>query len=1012
MVPTGGFSESSTVQAAIVDRLAQPDLGWSHIPGRELPRAIDGVLLEGHLVEALERLNPLIAEAPERVDEVLPVLRALLLSAPTDGLVAANERMVPWLRGQATHKFNGTTEHVPVRLIDFDNPTSNHLVVSDEVTFGPPGHGRRFDVVLWVNGLPVAVGETKSPVDSSVSWLNAADDIHRTYEVECSPFFVPNVLSFATEGREFHFGAVGQPPEMWLQWGSTTDPFDLDGPAKVMRSVELLLTPGRVLSMLRDFTLFDRPVRDGRPRLEKILARYPQVEGVEAIHQRVLSADRHQGLIWHHQGTGKTLLQAFAALRLLNDDRVGGPTVLIVVDRVDLAEQTARQFLTTGMPRLRVAGSKKDLQKMLAEDARGVIVTTIFKFEDAGFLNDRDNIVVLIDEAHRTQEGTLGADLREALPRAQFFGLTGTPIADRDRNTFKLFGDPDDPGWVLNQYSVERSIADGASVPIHVETRLVDFHVDAAALDEAFKAMADEEGLDDDQRELLADKATAIRTLMANPDRVAAVCADIVDHYLTKVAPLGLKGQIVAYDRALCAAYETEINRLLTERGSTVNAAVVMTVGTTKGEPAEWRDRYELSREAEARVKARFSDHDDPLGLLIVTAKLLTGFDAPIEGVMYLDKPLRLHTLFQAICRTNRRWTNPATGQEKLHGLIVDYVGLGDQIAAALRAADPDHPGRRPVDTDGLAEEFETAIAHALHRFDGIDRAAGDFDTLMAAQDRLATAEDRDGFAGDFIRVQTLFEFLDPNPILDPHRDDYRWLAKVYESVKPTGVSDKLLWHRLGAKTLALVHGHITDVTVTGTGLDEVVVDAETIEAIRQLALPGTNPTGGDGALTVAEAIDTIEARIRRAIERTGGHKVYVELSERLERLRQAQLDRAEASVAFLQELLEVARQVTAAERTEDTDGTAGLDLLPDPKVGALTQILAEYAPDQTPQIIRNVADDIDTIVSQVSFSGWQASQPGDRQVRIEIRNVLRKHSLPPTGDLFDRAYAYVAENY
>jgi type I restriction enzyme R subunit len=733
-------------------------------------------LVESEVVDALIRLNPAIAEAPERVEEVLPLLRAVCLSAVSDGLVAANERMVTWLRGTQTHKFVGADSYEPIRLVDFDDPRANRLVVSDEVTFGVGPHPRRFDVVLWVNGIPLVVGETKSPVDARVSWLNAAKDIHEVYEAECAVFFTPNVLSFATEGQEFHYGPVGLAPSEWLMWGCTTDPHDLDGPERVLRSVELLLSPEQVLSILRDFTLFDRPFRDGTPTLVKLIPRYPQIEGVEAIHRRVLDPVRRKGLIWHYQGTGKTLLMAYAALRLLHDEDVGGPTVLIVLDRLDLVEQTMRQFRTAGLPRMRQAETKEELRRLLAEGQRGIIVTTIFRFEGAGLLNERANIVVLVDEAHRTQEGQLGEDMRQALPNAQFFGLTGTPIADQDRNTFKLFGDPDDPGHVLNQYSIERSIADGSSVPIHVETRLVDFHIDRETLDAAFEAMVGEEQLTEEQRELLAGRASAAKTFMHNPERIHAVCADIVEHYLAKVAPLGMKAQVVAFDRELCVAYHQEITRLLSQRGLDARAAVVMTVGTSKDEPPEWRDRYELTRDAEAKLKARYNDATDPLRFLIVTAKLLTGFDAPIEGVMYLDKPLRTHTLFQAITRTNRRWHHHETGQEKYYGLIVDYVGLGNEIARALRAADPDTGGKRPVDVEGLLEELASALDACLARFAGIDRADRSFEALMAAQQRIPPGQPRDEFAREFLRVHILWEFLTPNATLEPFKTAFRSL--------------------------------------------------------------------------------------------------------------------------------------------------------------------------------------------------------------------------------------------
>lgn len=549
-----GFSESSTVQTWLVERLK--DLGWEHLPGSQLPRGKTDVLVEEWLIGTLKTLNPDIHGMPERVEQVLPLIRMGTLSAASEGVVAANERMVTLLRGDHTVKYVGSERYLPLQLIDFESLPNNKFVVSDEVTFGPPGQERRFDLVLWVNGIPLVVVETKTPVNAAVSWLNAARDLANVYEVEHPQFFAANVLMAATEGREFHYGAIAQKAESWLMWGSTADPYDLDGFERVKRSVDLLLTPRRVLSILRDFTLFEQPPGGGK---RKLLPRYPQVEAAEAIHRKVLAGGR-KGLIWHYQGTGKTLLMAFAALMLLHDEDVGGPTVVVVLDRLDLIEQVQRQFTTAGLPRITTAETKAELQQVLKEDRRGIVLTTIFRFEDAGLLNERDNIIVMVDEAHRTTEGTLGEDLREALPNAHFFGLTGTPIANEDRNTFKLFGDPDDPGHVLNTYSMERSIADGASVPVHVETRLVDFHLDRVALDEAFDQMAEEEALTDEEREFLAAKAAHVKTIVLNPERIESVCTDIVDHFEAKVAPLGLKGQVVAYDREVVVAYEQALN--------------------------------------------------------------------------------------------------------------------------------------------------------------------------------------------------------------------------------------------------------------------------------------------------------------------------------------------------------------------------------------------------------------------------------------------------------------------
>jgi len=1005
-----GFSESSTVQAWLVERLVS--LGWEHIPGKELPRELTSPLVEEWLIEALEVLNPELHGAPERVDEVLPLIRMAVLGAASEGLVPANERMTTLLRGDHTVKYIGTTEYVPLRLIDFENLGENTFVVSDEVTFGSPGKERRFDIVLWVNGFPLVVIETKTPVKASVSWLNGARDIANVYEAVGPTFFASNVLVAATEGREFHYGAVGQPGEQWLMWGSTQDPYDMFGLPRVQRSVDLLLAPARVLSVLRDFTLFEQVPGGG---VRKLIPRYPQVEAAEAIHQRVLDGGKG-GLIWHYQGTGKTLLMAFAALMLLHDERVGGPTVVVVLDRLDLIEQVERQFKTAGLPRVTTAGTKEELRQVLRDDRRGIVLTTIFRFEDAGLLNKQDNIVVLVDEAHRTQEGRLGDDMREALPNARFFGLTGTPISDKDRNTFKVFGDPSDPGYILNTYTMERSIADGSSVPVHVETRLSKFHLDKAALDEAFEQMADEENLTEEEREVLAGKAAHVKTLLLNPERIEAVCRDILDHYEAKIAPLGMKAQVVAFDRQLVVAYDEALNRILAERGMTHTTAVVMTVGTAKDEPTAW-GKYALDRAAEARVKQRFNDAEDPLTFLIVTAKLLTGFDAPIEQVMYLDKPLRRHTLFQAITRTNRRYTNPKTGQEKRHGLVVDYIGLGNQIAQALKAADPDRGGKRPVDVDDLVTEFEVAFARAFSpRFDGIDRADHSFAALQAAMERLPDIAARDAFARDFTAVQTLWEFLDPHEVLDAHAADYKWIAQVYEAIKPTKVSDALLWHRLGAKTLALVHGHISNVEVTGTGLEEIVVDPEAIEAMRALVEQGELDFDIKRDLfaqpvTLDEVLDTIDARIQRRLM-VNPHPVYQSLAEQIERLRRQVIRRAEDSIDFLKQALEVARIAVQAERLEAEGRLDEAEPLLDPHIGALTQIVNAYRPKGTPVIVDDVVRDIDSIVKQARYTGWNETQEGDRTVRRELRIVLKKYVLPLTGPLFDNAYAYIRENY
>lgn len=1012
------LTETSTTQAAIVARLSKPDLGFRFIHGEELSRDYADVLLEGETLAALSRLNPAIADDGGRADEILPKLRAAVLAAYDEGLMAANERMMRWLRGHESHQFVGTDYPVPVRLLDFEDPNANSLIVSTEVTFKAGlEKERRYDIVLFVNGFPLVVGETKTPFKEKTSWLNAALDVTNTYEPRTPAFFVPNVLSFATEGKEFRYGSIGTPAEMWQPWGRTDEESGPPGLARVLRSVELLLSPPLLLDILRSFTLYSVSTSALGAQTIKVIPRYPQVEAVELIVNRALDPDRHRGLVWHHQGSGKTMLMAFAAGKLLRS--ANAPTVVIALDRLDLSEQTVREFSSAGL-KLKTADSKDELQRMLGDDdQRGVIVTTIFRFHDSGLLNERSNIVVFCDEAHRTQEGQLGRDLRKALPNATYIGLTGTPISTRDHDTYETFGHPDDPERVLNAYPPERSIADGATLQVIAETRLVDLHIDKSALDEAFEQMAAEEALSDEEKETLARKATKLATLLKAPARIEAVCADILEHYERRIAPLGLKAQIVCYDRELCVLYQRELQRLLDRHGEGWESSVVMTT-RGKEDPAEFL-AFERDRAAEAEVKRRFRNYTDPLRFLVVTNKLLTGFDAPIEGVMYLDKPLRQHTLFQAITRTNRRWTNPTTGQEKTAGLVVDYIGLGTEIADAVQMRRTEHAAKVAIDDiPDLQARLTAELAETLARFDGIGRGGTAFEALMAAQERLREPDARDDFAREFLTVQALYEFLSPDDGLTAdQRDDYRWLAKVYQSVQPATTPDALLWHRLGAKTHALIAAHIGDVEIGAGGPTTIVLDETAIEQLKLLGFDEI-PAEPSEPPTAAEVIDSIQRRLDARLRNDPRHAAYRSLAERLDALRQTHIESAEESVQFLKKLLELARELVEADRETLAEGgaTAIADtggpgsLLPDQRIGALTQIFREFAPEATPQIVERVVVEIDAVVTAVRFPGWQATREGDRQVKVEIRAALKKFGLDPTGELFDRAYAYVAEHY
>lgn len=550
-------------------------------------------------------------------------------------------------------------------------------------------------------------------------------------------------------------------------------------------------------------------------------------------------------------------------------------------------------------------------------------------------------------------------------------------------------------------------------VPIHVAPRLVNFALDKDALDEAFKELTAAENLDADEAEVISRRASKVSTFFGSPDRIKAVCADIIEHFYSTVDPLGMKAQVVVFDRAACVDYHTELTRLLEERyqgGEPLDeAAVVMTVGTAKGEDAGW-EKYALTESEEEALLKRFRTHGDPLKFLVVTSKLGTGFNAPIEGVMYLDKPLKKHTLFQTITRTNRTWKNPATGQEKRYGLVVDYVGLGDGFVRAMAPANPDQPSR-DIEVGGLIDAFEAELKVAMLRFAGIDYGKVGATTLSDAQNRLPDDASEDEFAAQFGMLEGIWEAVFPDTRLMAHSDEYRFLAKVYASIQPPGGKDDLLWHRVGAKTLDLVHSFMSEVEVDTSQPAVVIADAYTI---RKLDEQGLLPDIDDVEHKSAdEVIDNIASRLKKRLAGPNGdHPVFKSLAERLDRLREERLSAAEQSIEWLKKLFSVATDLTAAEKAEDESGSAGLDLLPDPNIGALTQIFHEFAPPGTPVMIERVVVEIDEIVKQVRYDGWAATQKGDRLVRKEVRSVLGKYGLHSVSGLFEKAYDYIAEHY
>lgn len=975
------FNEANAVRDYIRDLVSSGDVQF--VPGSNLPRRTDEVLLEGAVKAALIRLNPEIEADPAKADEVIYALRAILISARNSAHpVVANEEFTAWLTGQKSMPFGPNGEHTTVRLIDFDNlddDSSNQWMVSTEVTFQLGRLGKRFDLVMWCNGFPLVIGEAKTPIRAAYTWIDAAAQIHDDYESSVPQFFVPNVLSFATEGKDFRYGSVGMPVELWGPWREEeADPQApvMVGLGAVKNAVEGVLKPEAVLDFLRFFTIY---ATDKKHRKIKVIARFQQFQATNLIVKRVLHGKIKQGLIWHFQGSGKSLLMVFTALKLRAMAELTNPTILIVVDRIDLDTQITGTFNASDVPGLVSTDSRKELQTLLTQGARKIIITTIHKFGEAeGVLDDRQNIIAMVDEAHRSQEGDYGQKMREALPNAFLFGLTGTPINKRDRNTFMWFGSPEDEGGYLSRYSFQDSIRDGATLPLHFEPRLSEIHLDQDKIDAAFEELATDRGLSESEKITLSKKAASIEVLIKAPERIQQVAADVVAHFTSKVEPEGFKAQLVAYDKASCVAYKEALDTMLPPEASTI----VMSKART--DPLAWA-KWTPGADDLEQVVARFNDPADPLKIIIVTAKLLTGFDAPILQTQYLDKPLKEHTLLQAITRTNRVYP-----PSKTHGLIVDYLGIFDDVAKSLAF---DEAAVRQVITNiqELKDELAPAMAAALAFFPGVDRSVGGYEGLIQAQAAISDDEAKDAFGLAYSVVSQLWEALSPDPMLKQFRNDYKWLTDVYESVRPADITGRLVWHALGSKTVDLINESIH--VEIPQGDETIVLDAQTIEDLMT------------GKRTDVPA-DEVEKQITARIARHLNNPVFIELGQRLNALREKYAEIQQSSLDFLRDLLELAKDTVAAEKAENE--------IPREEKGkaALTELFEALKGDETPIIVSNVVDRVDEVVRAVRFDGWQSTLEGDREVRKALRQTLYVQFKIRDNDVFEKALEYVQEYY
>lgn len=994
-------------------------LGWTYRGEAEMSafgRPMEDPLVEKLLVEAVLRINAHVTTPAQ----ALLAVNALRNTMAHPDKLTANRETLDRLRDGVKVELVPGEDAKTVYFIEFD-PAKQHLNDFTATNqYRVQGVKQcRDDTVLLVNGIPLVIAEYKSYLTSGKDWTEAVHQLQR-YQRQAPLMLTPNVFCVAADEDAFRYGTVlfhdakkediechidtwgpwlSQYPEK-KGWWNEPEADNPDDPLEVPVKGLLRLKPCHVLDFLQHFVVFETK----KGKTIKKVARYQQFEAVNDIVDRTLSligkpvnAQDRTGLVWHTQGSGKSLTMVFTAYKLRRQTPLSNPTVLIVVDRRDLKTQLSDDFDACDFPNVRKAMGVQDLKTILRNRERGTFVTTLQSFQQMGDLKslEEDNIVTLVDECHRSQKGhtaeSYAMTMRVKLPNAFRFGLTGTPIDRAMINTHRDFGplvDGEQERY-LSYYGIKRAIKDGATLEVHYIRDKVPFIVAEKELSVGFEQMCEEMELEDEEaKDLIQRQRSQWKELARHPDRVEIVIGKMLEHFLAYPDPSGFKAQLVGVDRTVCARFKDELDKKLKERGLPPEwSDVIISEGQNddadlarfhygKQKQDDLIDYFKLTpKEWEEWNRERFGDERKewrpPLKILIVCDRLLTGFDAPVEQVMYIDKPLRDHNLLQAIARTNR----PLPTMDKRTGVVVDYFGVFADLAKALNF-DESIREEALINWDALKATVPSEIARCMEIFKGIT-IADTRECLLAALRAVKDPDAAKAFEHNFKSLERLWEAVSPDPCLYEHRYVYNWLCSIYiaHRRRQRGADKKGTFGELSAKTRELIEQNTTFMDMA-VALPVFKIDKDYLTKLDEL------PSAADKAAAL-EAILTAE------LSEDAAGFTYRQLGERLARLK-AKKDAADKAAEHrLKALQEIADEKAKADEEPSRLG------LTQRGEYALFTILREFSINKDEAYLADCARRMVVHLrdNQLLLPGWSSSKGG----RMRVEQSLLAESWNPT---------------
>jgi type I restriction enzyme R subunit len=849
--------EATTVQFPLVEHVAAA--GWervSEVDALRKRRGEGGLFFYDELEAALLRLNPGVVTAAD-----VPGIVQRLESLPNT--IAGNHDVLEWLRGKQTIYVDSEKRHRNVRLVDFNNKGgSNTFQVSWEWAYrNGTRKGNRADVVFLINGVPVAIVENKNP--KSRDAMSKALVQLRRYELETPEMLTAPQVFNITHLIEYFYGATWNTQRKFVfNWKE-------EQPGCYEDRVKHFFDHARFLRMLKDWILFF----EQDDELRKTILRQHQTRAAIKVAERCADPTKRSGLVWHTQGSGKTFTMVTAARLILeNPQRFAGATVLLVVDRSELEGQLSGwvdallgDLQGSGIA-VEIATSKKRLKSLLTQEFSGLIVTMIHKFDklDAN-LSTRSNVYVLIDEAHRSTGGDLGNYLMGALPNATLIGFTGTPVDKTayGKGTFKTFGREDESGY-LDKYSIAESIADGTTVRLRHTLAPARVLLPVEKLEKEFYALAESEGISDiDDLNRILDRAVNLRAFLKSAERVDAVAQFVAQHFRENVEPLGYKAFLVGVDREACALYKQALDRYLPADYS----VAVYTASAADAIDYPLVASHQIDKAGEKSVRKLFRKADRQPKILIVTDKLLTGYDAPILYAMYLDKPMRDHVLLQAISRVNRPYED-ADGRQKPGGLIVDFIGMLRDLNKALAFDSQDVSGVIE-DLDLLLLEFRRLLGEAQARYLAPLEGGKDKQLETLLYEVFLAPEARQEFNDSYRQIESLYEILSPSPELREHIETFQRLVDLYLMVRNAYASPTRFYEDVARKTEQMVRDMASSDGMITAG-KVVEFDLKTLQALR---------SQGDG--DNATVINLVRAIETEAEEKAEQEPVLLDIAQR-----------------------------------------------------------------------------------------------------------------------------------